>query len=165
VPGHGAKLDRRQEQAVAALLTEGSVEDAARKARVAYSTLRGWLQQPEFQAAYRAARAELLERTIAKLLRTCGRAVERLDANLGAESVQGSNRAAALVLAMTMKGLEALDLRAEVDELKRRLDELQKGSGGHDGTPGVGETSDGNPETDATDGPDPEPDAARDGPQ
>ena len=38
--GHGQKYDRKQEQAIAALLSEGTVEQAAAKAGVGYATLR-----------------------------------------------------------------------------------------------------------------------------
>jgi hypothetical protein len=144
VAGHGAKLDRRQEQAIAALLTEATVEDAARKARVAYSTLKGWLQLPEFQAAFRAARAALLERTVAMLLRSCAKAVARLDRNLEAESVQGSNRAAELILTQAVKGLAELDLRSEVEDLRRQIAELRELKHGNGSNPpGVAAPADG----------------------
>ena len=82
--GHGEKLERKQEQAIAALLTEATIEDAARKARVSYSGLKGWMQLPEFQSAYRAARAGVLERVVARLVRACDGAVARLEENLDA---------------------------------------------------------------------------------
>ena len=56
---------RLREQALAALLTEKTVEDAAAKAGIAYRTLKLWLTRPDFQADYRAARAEILDRTVA----------------------------------------------------------------------------------------------------
>jgi hypothetical protein len=125
--GHGEKLERRQEVAIACLLSEPTVEEAAKKARVAYSTLKGWLQQPDFQAAYRAARAEVLDRTVARLLATCAKAVGRLEANLDSANPQAANRAAALVLAHAIRGVELMDLRAEVDELRRQFEAMKKG--------------------------------------
>jgi hypothetical protein len=126
----------KQELGIAALLTEPTIEAAAAKAGVSYRTMKGWLARPDFAARYRAARTEVLERAIAQLLQACTRAVGRLEKNLDSESVQGSNRAAELILAHTAKGIETLDLRAEVDELKRQLAALRKGSDGHDGATG-----------------------------
>ena len=124
--GHGEKLERKQEQAIAALLTEPTVEEAARKARVSYSSLKGWMQLPEFASAYRAARAGVLERVVARLVRACDGAVARLEENLDAANPHASNRAAIAIIASTLKGVEALDLRAEVDDLKRQIEILRK---------------------------------------
>ncbi len=158
----------RYEQAIAALLSEPTVEAAAGQAGISYRTLKLWLARPEFQAAYRAARAELLERTVARLLRACDRAVGRLERNLDAETVQGSNRAAALILATAVKGVEALDLRAEVEALKRIVAEMKRGRGNGDqraaGTGAAeGPVEDGAAEADPG-GPDDEPDEAGAGP-
>ena len=54
--GHGEKRSRKQEQAIASLLREATLESAAQAVGVGESTLRRWLQQPEFHRAYRAAR-------------------------------------------------------------------------------------------------------------
>lgn len=54
--GHGAKLERKQEEAIAALLTHRTVEEAARSIDIAPSTLLRWLKDPDFDAAYREAR-------------------------------------------------------------------------------------------------------------
>ena len=54
--GHGAKFGRKKEEAIAALLTQPSIEQAARVAGVGPKTLLRWLKLPEFQAAYREAR-------------------------------------------------------------------------------------------------------------
>jgi len=53
--GHGAKLPRRKEQAIAGLLAERSVAEAARAARIGTQTLYRWLQDPGFDTEYRAA--------------------------------------------------------------------------------------------------------------
>jgi hypothetical protein len=54
--GHGSKLDRKQEEAIAALLTHRNIEEAAGAAGIGARTLLRWLKIPEFQAAYRQAR-------------------------------------------------------------------------------------------------------------
>ena len=45
--GHGAKFGRKKEEAIAALLSQRSIEDAARVANIGTNTLLRWLQLPE----------------------------------------------------------------------------------------------------------------------
>src|SRR5229473_219082 len=52
----GSILGRKQEDAIAALLTQRNVEEAARAAGIGTRTLLRWLKIPEFLSAYREAR-------------------------------------------------------------------------------------------------------------
>jgi transposase-like protein len=63
----GAKFGRKQEEAIAALLSKGTVEEAARIAGIGKRTLSRWLQVPEFQAAYRQARHDAFSQSVARL--------------------------------------------------------------------------------------------------
>ena len=54
----GSTLGRKQEDAIAALLTQRNVEEAARAAGIGVRTLLRWLKLPEFQSAYRQARRD-----------------------------------------------------------------------------------------------------------
>jgi transposase-like protein len=54
--GHGAEFGRKKEQAIAALLTQRNIEEAAKAAGIGANTLLRWLKVPEFQTAYREAR-------------------------------------------------------------------------------------------------------------
>jgi len=54
--GHGEKFGRKKEEAIIALLSQPSVEQAARAASMGPRTLLGWLQMPEFKATYHRAR-------------------------------------------------------------------------------------------------------------
>jgi hypothetical protein len=65
--GHGEKFGRKQEDAIAALLTQRNVEEAARTAGIGVRTLLRWLKLPEFQTAYRQARREAFGQSIARL--------------------------------------------------------------------------------------------------
>ena len=67
--GHGEKLTRKQEQAIALLLTESTLTAAATRCGVGESTLRRWLQDPEFNAAYRSARRSVVDAIVAGLQR------------------------------------------------------------------------------------------------
>jgi transposase-like protein len=69
--GHGAKFTRKKEEAVAALLSHKSVEEAARAVDVNPNTLLRWLGVPEFRDAYRKARREAVHRSVAAGYRRC----------------------------------------------------------------------------------------------
>ena len=55
--GHGAKYGRKKEEAIAALLSQRKVEEAARVVGIAPKTLLRWLKVPEFKEAYLQARS------------------------------------------------------------------------------------------------------------
>jgi hypothetical protein len=121
--GHGDKLSRKQEQAIAALLTQPTVEAAARVADVSERALRKWLKLPEFKAAFAAARASLLERTVVLLLGATRKSVETLEINLSAERPGDQIRAAVAILEHASRGVELLDLAERLAEVERRLAE------------------------------------------
>jgi hypothetical protein len=118
--GHGDKLSGRQEQAIAALLSERTVEDAAAKVPVGYRTLKGWLALPAFQDAYRRARADVLERTVGRLLSITGKAVDTLEALLDGAHAGTRARAAVAILDHATRGVELLDLDARLRALEER---------------------------------------------
>jgi hypothetical protein len=114
------KLGRKMEQAVAALLSEPTIEAAALQAGVSCRCLKNWLAEPEFQALYRAARHDFLERTTARLLALCGESLDALAANLKCDKPAAVNGAALGILDRAVKGVETLDLIARIEELERK---------------------------------------------
>src|SRR5215218_1802246 len=80
--GHGEKRTRREEAAIAALLACPTIEQAAERAGVGESTLRGWLRDPAFQQRYRSARRQVVEQAISGLQQATGEAVTALRRNL-----------------------------------------------------------------------------------
>lgn len=60
-------LTPKQEKALAALLTETTVIEAAKAAGISRATLFRWLSEEQFQAAYKEARGRLLESTLTAL--------------------------------------------------------------------------------------------------
>jgi hypothetical protein len=76
--GHGQKLTRKQEALIAALLTESTHAGAAEKAEVSEATLHRWLLLPDFRAAWRAARREVVEAAIGRMQGATGQAVDAL---------------------------------------------------------------------------------------
>jgi len=65
--GHGAKFGRKKEEAIVALLTQRSTEEAARSVGITPKTLLRWTQVPEFDAAYRQARRAAYGQAVARL--------------------------------------------------------------------------------------------------
>jgi hypothetical protein len=150
MPG-GEKLSRGQERAIAALLQAPTIEKAVPASGVSERTLRGWLKLPEFQAAYRQARREVVEVAIGKLQQVTAQAVEKLQALLDAPSPTVQLGAAKAVLDYARQAIELTDLVEKVEELKRQIEELKHG--GRDTAPGGGEDPDGGTAEGGGDGP------------
>src|ERR1035441_2827510 len=73
-----ALLGRKQEAAIAALMTHRNTEEAARAVNIGRRTLSRWLQLPEFQAAYREARRAVVSQSDARLQQASGAAASTL---------------------------------------------------------------------------------------
>jgi hypothetical protein len=119
-----AKFGRKKEEAIAALLTQRNVEEAARVAGIGTRTLMRWLQIPEFQVEYRKARRDAFSQSIARLQQGSTAAVTTLlkvmvDPNTPAST---KVRAADSVLAHSAKAIELEDIEARVAELERAAD-------------------------------------------
>jgi hypothetical protein len=127
--GHGDKLNRKQEQAIAALLSASSIKAAAGVCGMAEVTLWRWLQLPDFQTAYRAARRQIVERAVSELQAACGEAVEALKRNLHCENPAVEIRAAQIILEQGIKGVELMDLQERVERLESLLAGQEKGKG------------------------------------
>jgi hypothetical protein len=125
--GHGEKLTRKHEQAIAALLSTPSIPAAAKVVGIGEATLWRWLQLPDFQAAYRAARRQVVERAVSELQAACGEAVETLKRNLHCENPGVEIRAAQIILEQAVKGVELIDLQERVERLESLLAEQEKG--------------------------------------
>src|SRR4051812_9550045 len=108
--GHGEKLDRKRQQAVAALLTEPTVGKAAAAAKVGERTLLRWLKEPGFAAEYRAARRTVVEHAVGALQRLTEQAVGALERNLACGKPAAEVRAALGVLDRSLAGVELFDL-------------------------------------------------------
>lgn len=74
----GGKFGRTQEQAIVALMTYGTTEKAARALNISPRTLMRWQQMPEFQAAFRKARRDVLAQSIARFAKGAPAAVATL---------------------------------------------------------------------------------------
>lgn len=119
--GHGSKFDRKREEAIAALLTQRNVEDAARAAGVGVSTLLRWMKEPEFDSAYREARRAAFGQSVARLQQASSAAVSTLLKVMIDPSTPSSTkvRAADSVLGHSAKAIEIEDIDARLTELER----------------------------------------------
>ena len=119
--GHGTKFKRKLEEAVAAMLTQRNVEEAARSVGISTATLMRWQKEPEFQAAYRQARREAFGQATARLQQASGAAVATLLKIMVDVNAPHSTRvrAADCVLDRAGKAIEIEDIEARVSELER----------------------------------------------
>jgi transposase-like protein len=119
--GHGAKYDRKKEEAIAALLTQKNIEEAARSIGIGHATLLRWLKEPEFDTAYREARRAAFRQSVARLQQASGAAVTTLLKLMIDPATPPSTkaRAADSVLNHSAKAIELEDIEARVSELER----------------------------------------------
>jgi hypothetical protein len=119
--GHGTQFKRKQEEAIAALLTQKNLEEAARSVGVAPKTLLRWMQVPEFDKAYREARRAAFRQATARLQQASGAAVAVLLKVLVDPDTPPSTkvRAADSILDHSSKAIELEDLEVRIAELER----------------------------------------------
>lgn len=118
--GHGAKFGRKQEEAIAALLTQRNIEEAAHAAGVAPKTLLRWLKVPEFQTAYREARRDAFRQSIARLQQGTSAAATTLLKTMidGTTPASVKVRAAEAIFNHASKAIEIEDIEARVAALE-----------------------------------------------
>jgi len=119
--GHGAKFGRKQEEAIAALLTQRNIDEAAKAVGIATNTLLKWMKLPEFQTAYREARRAAFGQSIARLQQGTSAAATTLIKLLVDPNTPASVRArvADSIFAHASKAIEIEDIEARVSELER----------------------------------------------
>ena len=129
--GHGAKFTGKKEEAIAALLLQRSVEEAARAAGIGTQTSVRWLKLPEFVKEYRKARREAVHQSVARMQQATGAAATTVlklmtDMNIPAAV---RLRAAECVFDRAFKGIELEDIEARVSELERASEASKGGRG------------------------------------
>ena len=119
--GHGAKFGRKREEAIAALLSQRNVEEAARVANIGVKTLHRWLQLPEFDKAYREARRAVFGQSVARLQQASTAAVSTLLKVMVDPTAPAASRvrAADCVLDRAIKAIEVDDIDVRLSELER----------------------------------------------
>jgi transposase-like protein len=119
--GHGTKFGRKKEEAVAALLSHRNLEEAARAIGVVPNTLLRWMKEPEFVAAYQAAKRAAFGQAIARLQQMSGAAVSVLAKIMLDTTAPASTRvrAADSVLDHAAKAIEFEDIEVRVSQLEQ----------------------------------------------
>jgi hypothetical protein len=115
-----SSMGRKQEEAIAALLSQRNIEEAAKAAGIGGRTLLRWLKDAEFDKAYREARRDAFRQSIARLQHGSSAAASTLlkimlDVNAPAST---RLRAADIVLAHTAKAIEIEDVEVRVTALE-----------------------------------------------
>ena len=129
--GHGAKFGRKQEEAIAALLTQRNIDEAAKAVGIAPNTLLKWMKLPEFQTAYREARRAAFSQSIARLQQGTSAAATTLIKLLLDPNTPASVRArvADSIFNHAAKAIEIEDIEARVSALETSVGVDQKGRG------------------------------------
>ena len=119
--GHGSKFGRKQEEAIAALLTQRNIEEAAGAVGIAAKTLLRWMKEPEFDAAYRKARRSAFSQSVARLQQGTSAAAATLLKTMIDPNTPASVRvrAAEAIFNHAAKAIEIEDIEARVSELER----------------------------------------------
>ena len=120
--GHGEKLTRKQEDAIAALLSEQTVGAAAEKAGISEASLWRWLKDAGFVLAYRGARRQVVEKAIAQIQQSSWAASTTLLKLLGANSESIRLRAAMAILDHANKGVELIDFEERLSALEQQAE-------------------------------------------
>ena len=124
----GSILGRKQEDAIAALLTQRNVEEAARAAGIGTRTLLRWLKLPEFQAAYRQARREAFGQAVARLQQGASAAATTLLKTMIDPATPASVRvrAAECVMNQATKAIEIEDIEARLAAIEQKAQKTEQ---------------------------------------
>jgi hypothetical protein len=119
------------EEAIAALLSQRNVEEAAKTAGLSPTTLIRWQQLQEFQDAYRKARRNAFSQSVGRLQQASTAAVSTLLKVMVDPATPPATRvrAADSVLGHSAKAIEIEDIEARVAELERTAVERAKTPG------------------------------------
>jgi hypothetical protein len=127
--GHGAKFTRKQEQAIAALLSSRSVEEAAKSIDVSPNTLRRWSALPEFRVKYLEARREAVRQAVARLQQATSMASLTMLKLMTDQTAPAAVRlrAAECVFEYALKGIESEDFEQRLSAVERGVAEEKNG--------------------------------------
>ncbi len=114
------KFGRKKEDAIVALVSQRTIEDAARACDIPARTLYRWLKEPEFDVAYRAARRQGYGQSISRLQQGSTAAATTLLKVMVDPATPPATRvrAAEAVLSHAAKAIEIEDIDARLRELE-----------------------------------------------
>jgi hypothetical protein len=118
--GHGAKLPRKQEAAIGALLSSRNIEEAAKTTGVSASTLRR-MRLPEFESDYLRARREGVTQAYARLQQNSNVAGTLLLKLLVGSKDSTKLQAAKCILELSRKALDTEDILLRLERLEEHV--------------------------------------------
>ena len=123
--GDADNLTPKQHKAIAALLAEPTIAQAADKVGIGERTLYTWLDDTAFADCYRAARRDAVGQAVARLQQASSDAVTVLVGIMNDTETPRSIRvaSAAKVLDTAIKAVELEDLEARIAALEGRINE------------------------------------------
>jgi len=126
-----SKLGRKKEAAILALLSARSVEEAARTAKVPARTLYRWMNEPDFDAAFRKAKRTAFGQSLARLQQASSAATSTMLKIMIDVSTPASTRlrAADCVYTHAKQGIEIEDLEVRLAELERTAEQNKSDKG------------------------------------
>lgn len=118
-------LKFKQERTIMALLTEPTYAQAAKAAGIGETTLYRWLDDEEFSKAFKSTRKKAFSQSVSHLQQVVASAVQTLKDVMEDPESPASSRvtAAKAVIEMAYKAYEMEDLAAELDQIKKYIEE------------------------------------------
>ena len=117
------KMERKKEKAIACLIAQPSITLAAQEAGISQSTMYRWLNDEEFQMAYRKAKKEIVGHALTQVQKSVTKAVETLLEVMGNGVVESAKVSAAkTILELAIKAVEIEELEERLTILERRMD-------------------------------------------
>jgi transposase-like protein len=119
-------MSQAKRDTLALALAQGrTVKDAAAEAGVSERTAYTWKSADDFRKRVEGLRAELFEAAVGKLAANSAGAADALGSLIASRNESIKLGAARIILETGARLREALELRRRLDELERRLAEVQ----------------------------------------
>lgn len=117
----------KKQKALAALLTSPTREAAAQAAGITSKTLRSYLKDPDFRAAYKEAVTVQLGKVTAQVRQNLSSALDVLREIMENPGAEDRDRisAASKSIDAALRLIDTLDQQTKIDELERLLKELE----------------------------------------
>lgn len=121
------QFTKKQTDGIEALMQARTISVAAKKARVARTTLQRWMKDPEFMAEVRATRGRTYVLTMNGLVAMSCHALDVFDRIFAGEKVPKSQFLAACKVLEYAAGVRGEDLAARLDEIEAKLQSFTEG--------------------------------------
>jgi transposase len=121
--GHGNKISRKREMAIAALLSHPSIPAAAKSIGISEKSLGRWLRQNEFREAYLAAKRQGIRQALTSIQAAIEEAVQTLRDVMNDSASPPASRvnSAKTIIDFAVKGLELEDFELRLARLEEHL--------------------------------------------